>query len=251
MGDGCYQLFQYFRARLAAYLSESVTGDGAWMIQADTIWRQNLFQLVNLTSKDYRNAHVIFDREGDSGLLASMIAGGYFYIRSAKHWPGSGEFFSGIADYLLAHYSTDNNVITRQCIERVAGTNCSFFPYGLIANWRFENRDGAATYPPLFQYDGGEGSEAKFEHMKRNGLLFYDVTQSNGSAGRHDVRIQCLKAKGFTTGGGMEDGSRSRKDNFAIRVAHSIFETLSWLLPPLRHFILTKLFPLYAYYLAV
>ena len=43
-GDGRYQLFQWFRARLAAHMTTRVRS--FWMIQADTIWRQNLFDVI-------------------------------------------------------------------------------------------------------------------------------------------------------------------------------------------------------------
>jgi hypothetical protein len=157
MGDGRYQLFQYFRAKLTAYLSKTVTGDGVWMIQADTIWRQNLFTLVNLTSNQYREANVVFDREGDEGLLASMIAGGYFYVRAASYWNRGEAFFDGIASYLQTRYATDNNVMSRQCLLKTSGARCAFFPYSLISNWRDEQKGEVADAPPLFQYDGGEG----------------------------------------------------------------------------------------------
>lgn len=41
-GDGRYQLFQYLRARLCAYLAGRVRD--FWMVQADTVWRENLFE---------------------------------------------------------------------------------------------------------------------------------------------------------------------------------------------------------------
>ena len=74
--DGRYQLFQYFRAELCKFLSKSVTS--FWMIQADTIWRTNLFNVVN--KKDLTQNDIIFDSEGSTGLLSKMIAGGYFYV---------------------------------------------------------------------------------------------------------------------------------------------------------------------------
>jgi len=165
MGDGRYQLFQYFRARLTAYLSKTVTGDGVWMIQADTIWRQNLFTLGNLTSDPYREADVVFDREGDEGLLASMIAGGYFYVRAASQWHGGEKFFDGVASYLQSYYATDNNVMSRQCLLQTGGARCAFFPYSLISNWRDEQKGEGADVPPLFQFDGGEGMFSALQQL--------------------------------------------------------------------------------------
>lgn len=52
------------------------------MIQADTIWRGNLFKLVDKTN--LTETSIIFDSEGHRGLLGKMIAGGYFYVNGTK-----------------------------------------------------------------------------------------------------------------------------------------------------------------------
>lgn len=78
--DGRYQLFQYFRSKLCKFLSKNTPS--FWMIQADTIWRRNLFDLVN--SKNLTETNIIFDSEGQNGLLGKMIAGGYFYVNGTE-----------------------------------------------------------------------------------------------------------------------------------------------------------------------
>ncbi|KAL3094538.1 hypothetical protein niasHT_026304 [Heterodera trifolii] len=72
-GDGRYQLFQYFRAKLAVFLTELVPS--FWMVQADTIWRENLFELIDVDNgtNEYGRADLIFDSEGSDGLLSSMV----------------------------------------------------------------------------------------------------------------------------------------------------------------------------------
>lgn len=45
MGDSRYQMLQYFRAKLCAYLAN--IGRDFWIIQADTYWRKNLFEITS------------------------------------------------------------------------------------------------------------------------------------------------------------------------------------------------------------
>ncbi|KAI1716206.1 nucleotide-diphospho-sugar transferase domain-containing protein [Ditylenchus destructor] len=170
-GDGRYQLFQYFRARLATFLTASVPN--FWMIQADTIWTENLFETIDVENPKYSGFDLIFDSEGETGMLASMVAGGYFFVRSV---PATRMFFRKIGDTLLEYFLTDNNLMTRQCILALYGSRCGFIPYRIMTNWRgLSNYYGSNTNnqtPIFFQYDGGDSSEGKFELMRRQGYLF-------------------------------------------------------------------------------
>lgn len=76
----------------------------------------------------YINADIIFDSEGSkkSSLLSTMVAGGYYYVRKSNT---SSLFFGAIADALLNNFGTDNNFMTKQCIEQLAGVKCAFIPY--------------------------------------------------------------------------------------------------------------------------
>ncbi|KAI1724563.1 nucleotide-diphospho-sugar transferase domain-containing protein [Ditylenchus destructor] len=170
-GDGRYQLFQYFRARLASFLTRSVSN--FWMIQADTIWTENLFEIIDVENPKYKGFDLIFDSEGETGMLASMIAGGYFFVRSA---PATRMFFQKIGDTLLEYFLTDNNLMTRQCLLALYGSRCGFIPYRIMTNWRgLSTHYGSNTKnqtPIFFQYDSGASSEGKFELMRRQGYLF-------------------------------------------------------------------------------
>lgn len=44
VGDGRYQMFQLFRSNLCSYLAAN--GISFWMLQADTYWRENLFDVI-------------------------------------------------------------------------------------------------------------------------------------------------------------------------------------------------------------
>ncbi|TKR82718.1 hypothetical protein L596_016401 [Steinernema carpocapsae] len=86
-GDRAYQFFQLFRANLAAYLS--VKTEGFWMIQSDTLWRKNLFEVIDPKRRLSDGANLIFDQEGTEGLLSKMKR-----TNSFKIWqPMSGTTF--------------------------------------------------------------------------------------------------------------------------------------------------------------
>ncbi|CAK5017256.1 unnamed protein product [Meloidogyne enterolobii] len=123
-GDGRYQVFQYFRAKLVSLLTE-VT-DQFWMVQADTIWKENLFEIVDTESQEFINAGIIFDSEGSEGLLRYMIAGGYFFVRSSN---STKRFFESAAEFLLNNFATDNNVMNRLCIQKAFGVECGQINY--------------------------------------------------------------------------------------------------------------------------
>ncbi|CAD5234466.1 unnamed protein product [Bursaphelenchus xylophilus] len=235
-GDGRYQLFQYFRARLSSYLTTK-TSD-FWMIQADTIWKKNLFESV-----EYNKTDLLFDQEGESGLLSDMIAGGYFHVKSNEK---TFKFFKNIGDTLLDYYVTDNNLMTRQCYLRKFGVKCDFIPYNVIANWRYDPSDELEE-PAFIQFDGGEGAEEKFIKMKKTGALFVDSESLSA-----DPRLaRCLASPDVDPKKKIKDKKAINKANIVIRSAHQTTELLCLLIPQLRTFFLGYLFPFYAYFLAI
>ncbi|TKR82720.1 hypothetical protein L596_016403 [Steinernema carpocapsae] len=126
-GDSAYQFFQLFRANLAAYLS--VRTESFWMIQSDTLWRKNLFEVIDPKKYLKNGENIILDQEGTDGLLSKMVAGGYFY---AKAGAKTQKFFRNLASNLNNYYLTDNNVMSQMCITEFEGNKCAFIPYRLV-----------------------------------------------------------------------------------------------------------------------
>ena len=56
-----------------------------------------------MDSGEFADADLVFDSEGSEGLLRSMVAGGYFFVRSSDK---TKQFFDGIAQFLLEHFAT-------------------------------------------------------------------------------------------------------------------------------------------------
>ncbi|CAD5229336.1 unnamed protein product [Bursaphelenchus okinawaensis] len=235
-GDGRYQLFQYFRARLSSYLS--TTADSFWMIQADTIWKKNFF-----TTVEYSDADLLFDQEGEEGLLSEMTAGGYYYVKSNEK---SFKFFKNIGDTLLEYYVTDNNLMTRQCLLQMYDVTCRKIPYSTLVNWRYEPREDRPE-PPFVQFDGGEGAEEKFLKMKKAGALYVDPE----SLSEEPRPARCLPLIATEPGQKVKATKNINKANWVIRSAHQATEWLCLLIPRLRTFILGYVFPFYAYFLAI
>lgn len=124
-GEGAYQLFQLFRANLAAFLAEKSLQ--FWMIQSDTYWRANLFDRADPDLHMNYTDELLFDREGSSGLLADMIAGGNFFVKGTQKTTA---FFERVSETLQWLYSTDNNLMGALCAHKFADLNCAFIPYG-------------------------------------------------------------------------------------------------------------------------
>uniref|UniRef100_A0A2K6VUF0 Nucleotid_trans domain-containing protein n=1 Tax=Onchocerca volvulus TaxID=6282 RepID=A0A2K6VUF0_ONCVO len=171
IGDSRYQMLQYFRAKLCAYLAS--IGRDFWIIQADTYWRKNLFEIIDTHKMLSFNGNLLFDQEGDKGLLIKMIAGGYFFVKAS---PESECFFNEVSRQLENYYATDNNIMGALCVAQYCGNKCAFIPYILISNWRWYWSD--KTYiPALLQFDSGSSSEEKFDNMQKLGADFVNITK--------------------------------------------------------------------------
>ncbi|VDM42440.1 unnamed protein product [Toxocara canis] len=159
-------MFQLFRSNLCSYLASK--GRDFWMIQPDTYWRENLFDLVDPKKLMNNDENLLFDQEGSNGLLAEMIAGGNYFVKAEQR---SVLFFNELSRRLFNYYSTDNNIMGGLCSYRFAGNKCSFIPYRILSNWRWHTSD-KKQMPSLMQFDGGAGCESKFEQMQRLGAAF-------------------------------------------------------------------------------
>ncbi|KAL3990064.1 Nucleotide-diphospho-sugar transferase family protein [Acanthocheilonema viteae] len=187
VGDSRYQMFQYFRAKLCTYLAS--IGRDFWIIQPDTYWRKNLFEITNTQQMLGLNGNLLFDQEGDNSLLIEMIAGGYFFVKAG---PKSECFFKELSRQLENYYATDNNIMGALCVTKYCGNKCAFIPYSLISNWRWYWSE--RTYiPALLQFDNGLSSSRKFDNMKKLGAEFVNITKI-----KNHYQAKCLIRKTIT-----------------------------------------------------
>ncbi|KAK0405567.1 hypothetical protein QR680_018061 [Steinernema hermaphroditum] len=246
-GEPSYQFFQLFRASLSAFLSTRT--DGFWMIQSDTLWRRNLFHVVDTKTLLSNGENLLFDQEGESGLLAKMIAGGCYYAA-----PGlkSQKFFRNLSASLRRYFLTDNNVMGQMCITEFEGNKCAFIPYRTMTNWRWQSSDRSFV-GDFLQYDGGSSSEGKLKKLQRIGADFVDPD----SLGASKV-ARCDPWKSTHPEEAISEEILRQKDqisknrlNVSINFFHSISEFLFFHFPILGKFLISKVFPYYAYYLVV
>ncbi|KAF1748273.1 hypothetical protein GCK72_024740 [Caenorhabditis remanei] len=164
VGHCQYQLFQLLRANLATMLS--MMNKSFWMLQPDTYWRENLFDLFDVSGNDATDVYL--DVEGESVLSSRMIAGGNFHVRAST---ASTLFFHQLSTQIRERYTTDNNVMGALCAQGFASVKCEFIPYHTISNWRWKNKN---LKPALMQFDSLilPGTMGKLERMHRAGAKF-------------------------------------------------------------------------------
>ncbi|CAI5456083.1 unnamed protein product [Caenorhabditis angaria] len=155
VGHCQYQLFQLLRANLATIFS--MMNKSFWMLQPDTYWSENLFDLLDFSENDGTNLYL--DVEGETILSSRMIAGGNFFVRASIE---SSLFFHQLSAEIREKYATDNNVMGAMCSRQYADVQCEFIPYHTISNWRWKNNN---IKPALMQFDSLilPGSKGKLE----------------------------------------------------------------------------------------
>ena len=119
-----------------------------------------------------------------------------------------------------------------------------------VVNWRWRRPDDIqeSDLPFLFQFDGGDGAETKFQAMKRLGAAFVDLDSDSNN----NKCIEKELSNGVLTETRFIYGSKkSEKANFIIKFFHGIFEFVNENIPGIETFILSQLFPYYAYYLVI
>ncbi|OZC07991.1 hypothetical protein X798_04987 [Onchocerca flexuosa] len=244
IGDSRYQMLQYFRAKLCAYLAS--IGHDFWIIQADTYWRKNLFEIIDTHKMLGLNGNLLFDQEGDKGLLNKMIAGGYFFVKAS---PKSECFFNEVSRQLESYYATDNNIMGALCVTQYCGNKCTFIPYTLISNWRWYWSD--KTYiPALLQFDSGSNSEQKFDNMQKLGAEFVNITEV-----KNHYRAKCFIHKTIKPEDVVPEWRLKAEENDIKKIqqsltfAHHICEWLYEKFPKIGYILRVYIFPYYSYYI--
>uniref|UniRef100_A0A0K0F236 Nucleotid_trans domain-containing protein n=1 Tax=Strongyloides venezuelensis TaxID=75913 RepID=A0A0K0F236_STRVS len=250
-GEGTYQFFQYFRASLSAYLTTIV--DEFWMIQCDTIWRDDLFKEV----ENNKNLHldnsykILLDSESDEGLLKNMTAGGYFKVKSGKD---TYELFKFVKNNLENRLVTDNNMMSQYCYKFITSNKdnglCKFIPTTLMSNWRL-NIDKVKSLPLFLQYDGGAGAEEKFNKFEEIGALFVNLSTYNNN------KVFCIKERSkdprvsLKTDLIMKESKAQNKLNILDRTLCWMAEFLITHFPFFEHYMRLWIYPDFSYILTV
>ncbi|KAI1719959.1 nucleotide-diphospho-sugar transferase domain-containing protein [Ditylenchus destructor] len=170
--EGPYQTIYLLRANLAIALLKR--GKSFWMMQQDTFWRRNLFDLGLEEESVAKGYDALFDQVGDGSKSqrAEWVNGANFFI-SANNY--TLEFFEAIARKLAHWYTPDMGIMIHQC-HTWARPRCRFIPHKIAHSWEWmytEQHDP----PHIMQLDCETDGGSKLRQLARFGFYF---TKPNG-----------------------------------------------------------------------
>ncbi|KAH7727448.1 Protein Y57G11C.31 [Aphelenchoides avenae] len=191
--EGPYQTIYLLRANLAIALLKK--GKSFWMMQQDTFWRKNLF---DLRLEDNHEFDALFDQIGDgvNSQRAEWVNGANFFIHANEY---TLEFFEAVAAKLAHWYTPDMGIMIHQC-HTWKRPRCNYIPHKLAHSWEWmytEQRDP----PYVIQLDCETDGGSKLQQLAKFGFYF---TQPDGRTCNPDA---VRKAQETMQAGRIEIGS--------------------------------------------
>lgn len=114
--------------------------------------------------------------------------------------------------------------------------------FSIISNWRGLSLNNQQSY--LFQFDNGDDSAGKLQSMKQKNFLFVEMSSLTNN---NKVLPLCKLNYQFK----LNYNKKNLFKNIGMRFLHFIIEKICEIFPITKHFILTKLFPYYAFYFVI
>uniref|UniRef100_A0A914WST6 Nucleotide-diphospho-sugar transferase domain-containing protein n=2 Tax=Plectus sambesii TaxID=2011161 RepID=A0A914WST6_9BILA len=191
--EPAYQLIYVLRANLAAILIRH--GYSFWMMQQDTFWRANLFDLNLEYNSDY---DMLFDQIGDSAdsPRAELVNGANFFVRANNK---SLEFFNAIANKLSHWYAPDMAIMIHQCYTWGHNrSKCEFMSQRIAQSWEWIYTE-QKNPPYIMQLDCEVRTGSKLSHLARYGFSFTlsdgkTCNQSGVEMARHRMNTGAVDA---------------------------------------------------------
>ncbi|CAI4233403.1 unnamed protein product [Auanema sp. JU1783] len=180
--EGPYQTIYLLRSNLAVSLIRR--GKSFWMMQQDTFWRRNLFELGYEDDMSY---DAIFDQIGidEHSMRAEWVNGANFFIRANNE---TLEFFERLSDKLAHWYTPDMGVMIHQC-HTWEKPRCAFIPHKIAHSWEWMYT--AQKDPPyILQLDCETDGGSKLMQLGRFGFHF---TNGNGTCNFQKVQQARLR----------------------------------------------------------
>lgn len=163
--EGPYQTIYLLRSNLALALLKR--GKSFWMMQQDTFWRENLFDLKLEYNMTY---DAIFDQLGDGDSMRSeWVNGANFFIRAS---PATVTFFERLSEKLAHWYTPDMGVMIHQC-HTWGSPKCAYMPTKIAFSWEwmFTSQDDP---PYIIQLDCETDGGSKLMQLGKYGFHFID-----------------------------------------------------------------------------
>uniref|UniRef100_A0AC35U5H5 Nucleotid_trans domain-containing protein n=1 Tax=Rhabditophanes sp. KR3021 TaxID=114890 RepID=A0AC35U5H5_9BILA len=162
--EGPYQQIYLLRANLAVSLLKK--GKSFWMMQQDTFWRKNLFDLDLESDKSF---DALFDQIGDDGnsYRAEWVNGANFFVRSTED---TLKFFERMAEKLAHFYTPDMGIMIHQC-HTWGSPKCAYIPHKIAHSWEWmytKQKDP----PHIIQLDCETDGGTKLMQLAKYGFHF-------------------------------------------------------------------------------
>ncbi|VDD90935.1 unnamed protein product [Enterobius vermicularis] len=162
--ESAYQALYYLRASLAVSLLRN--GKSFWMMQQDTFWRANLF---DLDLEDNPRYDALFDQigDGENSERAQWINGANFFIKADN---GTLQFFEYLAKKLKNWYTPDMGVMIHQC-HTWEKPKCAYIPHKIAHSWEWMFTDQRDP-PYIIQLDCETNGKSKLMELAKYGFYF-------------------------------------------------------------------------------
>ncbi|CAD5209737.1 unnamed protein product [Bursaphelenchus okinawaensis] len=162
--EGPYQTIYLLRANIGIAMLKR--GKSFWMMQQDTFWRRNLFEL-NL--EDDHSFDGLFDQIGkdETSQRAEWVNGANFFIHANNY---TLEFFESMAGKLAHWYAPDMGIMIHQC-HTWGRPKCQYISHKIGHSWEWMYTDQKDP-PYILQLDCETDGGSKLQQLARFGFYF-------------------------------------------------------------------------------
>uniref|UniRef100_A0AAF5PX44 Nucleotide-diphospho-sugar transferase domain-containing protein n=2 Tax=Wuchereria bancrofti TaxID=6293 RepID=A0AAF5PX44_WUCBA len=162
--EGAYQTLYLLRANMAVCLLKN--GKSFWMMQQDTFWLKNIFDLGLEENYEY---DAIFDQIGFNNVSqrAEWINGANFFVRANN---STVKFFEAVARKLAHWYTPDMGIMIHQC-HTWKEPKCSYIPHKIANSWEWMYTN-QKNPPYILQLDCETDGGSKLMQLAKFGFYF-------------------------------------------------------------------------------
>uniref|UniRef100_A0A0R3RKE2 Nucleotid_trans domain-containing protein n=1 Tax=Elaeophora elaphi TaxID=1147741 RepID=A0A0R3RKE2_9BILA len=162
--EGAYQTLYLLRANMAVCLLKN--GKSFWMMQQDTFWFKNIFDLGFEENYEY---DAIFDQIGFDNVSqrAEWINGANFFVHANN---STVKFFEAVARKLAHWYTPDMGIMIHQC-HTWDKPKCNYIPHKIANSWEWMYTK-QKNPPYILQLDCETDGGSKLMQLAKFGFYF-------------------------------------------------------------------------------
>uniref|UniRef100_A0A8R1E165 Nucleotid_trans domain-containing protein n=1 Tax=Caenorhabditis japonica TaxID=281687 RepID=A0A8R1E165_CAEJA len=164
--DTTYMSFFLMRTNFIHALQK--LGKGFWMLQADTVWRDNFFNVIDV--RKYEKSDILLDQQGYEGtapIRQRTMNGANFYVPVNS---SSQQLVESWLSWQKSVYITDPDLVKIFCLR--GDYLCDYIPYSLVTGWEWIYGD-QKNPPVMIQMDGETGGD-KEKVLEKYDFWFLD-----------------------------------------------------------------------------